>query len=227
MFGKSVFRWMTTVAGPLALLASACSPPSAPPRDITPELIQYQQSLANRLTPSILQLPDGQCLDFSRLPPPWLQINADAGGNTLEMAATGDAVGIRPDTRGDGVLRVTLQGWRRPEDLSLIWQVASPERIDENIRTALLKRISLWSDNALRLEAYSGPGLEFTYVDARRYTQCRDYGETGIIRCIVVSDDNTWALSTILSGAERGRLPVVLQKLTNVAKLTIAGCAHR
>jgi hypothetical protein len=217
-----------------AAVSASCSPGADQPRDITTVVEQYFEGNQIRLSSDVLQLRNGECLNFGNLTPPWKQINADELGPALAMAAPGEAVGIRPDDRSyaefsgsDGVLRIYASGWSLPidDDISgFVWPVAPPARIDQNIETGIFVRTDPWKEKGLGIEAFSGPGGGFAYVDARRYSQCRDYGSLGLIRCKLVSEDGYWSVGFDLSTEGRERMPSIMGQLLDVVESTRGEC---
>jgi hypothetical protein len=110
-------------------------------KDATPSLRAWQKSNGHVADASTLKLRNGECLDLSRLPAPWIaQFNASA--QTLLVSADGAAVGIKPYERAgfsttfegephDGRIHISIAGWS-PPPRSFGWRVA-PERIKANI----------------------------------------------------------------------------------------------
>ena len=226
--------WFAAAALGAVAVSAACSDRPDQLRDTMAAFVQYQEGNQTRLSSEVLQLRNGECLNFGNLTPPWKQINPDELGPSLAMAAPGEAVGIRPDDRdyaefsgSDGVLRIYASGWSPliDDDISgFVWPVASPSRIDQNIETGILVRTAPWKENGLGIEAFSGPGGGFVYVDARRFSQCRDRGAVGLIRCKLVSEDGYWSLTFALSTNERERIPSIIRQLLNVVEATRGEC---
>ena len=218
----------------VAAVSASCSPRPDQTRDIASVAEQYFEGNQIRLRPDVLQLRNGDCLHFGNLTPPWRQINADELGPSLAMEAQGEAVGIRPDDRdyaefsgSDGVLRIYASGWSPlidDEISGMVWPVASPARIDQNIETGIFVRTDPWKDKGLGIEAFSSPGGGFAYVDARRFSQCRDYGSLGFIRCKLVSEDGYWSVGFDLSAEERERIPSIMRQLLDVVESTRGEC---
>lgn len=203
-------------------------------RDITTVVEQYFEGNQIRLSSDVLQLRNGECLNFGKLKPPWRQINSEELGPSLAIAAPGEAVGIRPDDRdyaefsgSDGVLRIYASGWSPliDDDISgFVWPVASPARIDQNVETGIFVRTDPWKEKGFGIEAFSNPGGGFAYVDARRFSQCRDYGALGVIHCKLVSEDGYWSLAFDLSTDERERIPSIIRQLLDVVEATRGEC---
>jgi hypothetical protein len=221
-------KWL--LAG-LVLLApiQACAREGAV-KDITPELDAWSRGNGQRVSPTALRLRAGACLDTDRLPAGWKQDANDQLGS-LTISAGGTAIAVKPFERDgfdrsfegvahDGRIHVTLSGWSRPQDYWGAWLLGSPAGFDK-VRSVTPP----WPDRKTDLEAYARGGGERAYVDARHYTQCRDYGsDVPMIWCIVVADDEQYSYGVKLDATNRQRLPQVLATLSGAIDAMRGAC---
>ena len=199
-------------------------------KDITPELDAWARSNGQRVSPTALRLRAGDCLDTRKLPTSWKQDASDQP-ERLAISTDGQAIAVKPYERAgfdrsfegvahDGRVHMILLGWSRPQDRWGTWLAGSPADFDKNAS----KISPPWSDRKADLEAYAWPGDERAYVDARRYTQCRDYGSAGPILCRVVSADEQYSYGVKLDPSNRRHLPKVLATLSSAIDAMRGAC---
>ena len=191
-----------------------------------------------------MKLATASCLDLNRIASPWA-IDTDHQARmmtsgvplTVDPKSVGLAAYERPGFKTtfdgiaqDGKLRVGVSGWSVPPAVWSGWRVASPARIDENIRTGWFRPQALWpSDQGL--EAYRSGG-EWEYFDRRRLTQCRDYnfretplkGGPDIALCKVVSRAKDFSFYLELDSRHIERLPQALRLIERAIEHTRRKC---
>lgn len=226
----------------ICLLTVSCNRPvSIQPRNIADEMQRWVQQNSHKEGTSILRLRHGSCLDMTRLHSPWkVDYAHDPGPNGIDIAASGNAVGIKTfqragfDTSFDGVphdgkVRVFISGWSPPNDDWGTWEVTTPKRIDVNIKSGLFKPLNLWPHYRGPLVAYLS-AAERVFIDKRHYTQCRDYGSNGIdygIMCIVISKKQDFSFSIQLDESEFVRLPDDISSVEKAIEHTRQSCIDR
>ncbi|MET0274400.1 MAG: hypothetical protein ABW360_15545 [Phenylobacterium sp.] len=200
--------------------------------DISPELQAWRDANGRLASPTVLRLRDGACLDAARAPKPWVHILEAHQVNSLRIAASGVALGIAPyevaglkeDWFGqpfDGRVYVVVTGWS-PPPYGQGYAVAAPSTIEAHIREGRWRRIDLWPGRS-DLEAYEGAGR--SYVDARRLTQCRDYGpDILLLRCRVISADGRLSYGVRLAASNIPDLPERLARITRAVEAMRAPC---
>lgn len=193
---------------------SACGKQAAQQNSSASAIASWAAGNGKKLSPSLLRLRDASCIDTSRLRQPWhVDDKASLYSNGLGIWASGKNIGIVPIDHDlilgplSGRLLVSVDGWSPPKKDVIAWEIAPPERIRSNINSGLFSPIRMWRKALYSLEAYRSGGGELAYFDARRLTQCRDYGSSDEIRCIVVSNDQLWSFSIKIAGSNRSRLP--------------------
>lgn len=209
----------------ILLAVAGCSQPPEPRpgvRDISAELRAWREHNTQAISPSVIKLRDGRCLDTAKLPAPWVQVK-HTNHKILAIAAPGDEVDIEPyevpgrdqDFYGnpyDGRVRVTVSGWSRPNDSWDRWWFIAPARAEELIRSGRYQPKDLWPANDVGLEAFTGySGL--VYFDARRFTQCKHDTTDGQIMCVAIPADEQFRLTVSVSESNRVALPRVLSQL--------------
>lgn len=203
-------------------------------QDITPQIEAWEKANGVRVSPTVLRLRDGSCLDASRLPFPWTAVQDD-GLLRLIIAAPRGEVGIEPARPlGDdqrlkttpAPLLIWINGWSRPPGQDFGWRGLTPQRVEENIRSGVFKPIALWPANALRFQAFAGPGGQNHYTDDRRFSQCRDYGPGyDRVRCAMVSQDEQYSFGGDLAQSNVRDLPVRLQRIGDAIEATRGRCS--
>jgi hypothetical protein len=234
MAGMSWIRTLTLAS--LALVGCSKPKPSdqgAEIRDITPQIDAWEKANGAKVSPTVLRLRDGSCLDASRLPFPWSAMQDD-GPLRLIIAAPRGEVGIEParplgdDKRPKATpapLLISINGWSRPPGEDFGWRGPTPQTVDENIRIGVFKPIAIWPTNALRFQAFAGPGGENHYTDDRRFSQCRDYGsEYDRVRCTIVSQDGQYSFGGDLAQSNVPDLPTRLQKIGDAIEAMRGSC---
>jgi hypothetical protein len=182
MAGMSWIRALTLAS--VALVGCSKPKPSdqdAQIRDTASQIEAWEKANGAKVSPTVLRLRDGSCLDASRLPSPWLAMQDD-GPLRLIIAAPQGEVGVEParPLGDDGrpkatpaALLIWIKGWSRPPSEGFGWRGPTPQTVEENIRIGVFKPIAIWPANALRFQAFVGPGGENHYTDDRRFSQCR------------------------------------------------------
>ena len=197
-------------------------------KDLTPEYAAWGNLNTKRVSRTAIRLRDGDCMDVSRLPKPWVQEYAnDPYPLDLHLSAPGAEVAIAP--AGDSSIEnthfvphdvrvhVELSGWSCPPP-----DLATPDHTDENVKAAYFRPLVLWK-NPRDLEAYAFNG-EREIVDKRRLTNCRDYGNTDLARCNVVSADEQYEFSVEIGRSSVAQLPDVLRRIGLAIRATKGTC---
>lgn len=224
-------RLAALMTGAALLAGAACRPaePMADQKDFAMQLDRWERSLQRKLGHGILQLRGRSCLYLSRIAKPW-KVEADFDrGYGDRIVAPGAAVSLPPTARdliegpSNGIVRVEVGGWAYSAKDWDRWTLAPPERIRFLIAHEW-KRSDLWMGRSARLEAYGDPGGERAYVDPRRLTQCRDYGDDFQILCVVVAQREDFSFGMKLSPAVIPTLPESLDRLERAIEATRASC---
>lgn len=195
----------------------------------TERMMLWDESMAVRISPTVLKLRNGQCLDMARLPEPWALIANDQP-RSFTVAAPSDEIGIKTFASGwsgepeDGRLRITLSGWAPdPEDFDSPF--LTQKQAEEAVATGVLIRSLPWGARA-DLVAYSNPEATDSepihyYLSRAGRTDCKQLGN---IWCRVTSDDDYVRYGFHLASTEVATLPKTLQKLAIVVETTRGDC---
>jgi hypothetical protein len=201
------------------------------PEQVSPEYAAWQASLATRLSPTVLKLRNGDCLDTARLKTPW---TADNYQGWFAVEAPAVSVNVKPYERPefdtdfwgrphDGKVHVQISGWRSDTDKFVQWHVP-PSQVAANVADGVFTPIQLWADPR-GMTAYKGVADSQYYFDARKITQCRDYvARPNEVDCQVVSADQQYTYGVQLDGSERSRLPQTLEKISHAIEAMRGPC---
>lgn len=232
-----------------SLLGSCGSPDassgSAQESQYEREMVEWIMTNSRKAGPGKLILRDGSCLDLAKIAAPW-SVEADpttAGriSNGVVLSADGAKAALRPhivdgqlggtDIFGeprDGRLRIGVSGWSPPAPAWASYMVASPARINENIRNGDFRRIELWPGDSSGLEAYEGFGGR-SFVDGRRLVQCRDYiglnrEGSNMVWCTAVNRREDFQIGFRFDSRDVSNLPAMLRNLEQAIEATRATC---
>lgn len=227
--------------GAALLLAAGCSERSQVV-DITPEIMVWEATVAERVSSTAIRPRDGTCLDMARVPHPWTLVAADQS-RSFTIAAPGDAVGIRPFERQgwdvsfdgvphDGRVRVGVTGWRRKEFRRLYKHsnLPEPERIQELVGQGLWRPIDPWPETIWT--AYdAGPSTggssadrSLRATDGVDGTGCDYRLSAGALSCFVLAEDEQYASAVKLDRSEWDQLPTTLNELQQTIETFRGDC---
>jgi hypothetical protein len=191
--------------------------------------------------PTSVRISNATCLNLFELPPPWIQDEFDQS-LSYKVSAPGSLIGVVPFEREnfdrsfggvphDGRVRLALASYVIENDFldgeAFNKRDAEAAKIKgrtaQHIKRGFYKPLDLWPNNSLGLKAYEISARDRTYLDDRGLTSCRDRDSR--IFCTVISEDESYRFSVILSGEERDTLPSALQKISFALEKSKGDCS--